>query len=110
MAQVLTRRLPEIREIVRIREVPLNYNGNESTFLLCCGATPCRIIVETSVRGRELGMWCEAEKGWDLEGASMVVTKSGRKPTVHAPGKWDEVPIDPMVRQVEWKRKVGEKG
>lgn len=111
--EMMTRRTvapPEQRPIVKIREVPLNYNGDKSTLLLTFGATPARVILETAVHGREVRAWCKATKAWNVDGATLVVTNLQGRSTRHEPGEADVLVIAPTVRQLEWTRQAGSKG
>lgn len=108
---VLARKvLPVPKEIVKMREVPLNYNGNESTFLVTCGASPARVIIETAVSGRELRKWCRIVKGWQVAGSRMVLTDRTGRVSEFKPDASDEILVNPTTRQVEFTKKAGEKG
>lgn len=97
------------RTVVRFLEVPLNYNGTESTILITNGSSPLRVILHTAVTGKELREFCLG-KGWRVKDRDLVVTDHEGRQTRHKAAVVDDVLISPTAKQGELTERAGAKG
>lgn len=103
-------------QFVKIREVPLNYTGHESTLVIKNGYGEFRVMIEVGITGGDLRDFCEATKGWDLAEHGLRVTVAdpnaplGRRIIRYAPEKVERARILPTTIEVEWPMAAPEKG
>lgn len=95
----------------KIRDVPLDYRGHESTLVVNCGAAEMRVVIDQWVRESMLREYCEQRRGWRIAAdADLFVTDAAGVQYRYPAKKVAGVVINPTATRVEWQRRMGEKG